>query len=88
MSSLSDELKLLFLVSELKILPLTSETEGERFEVPGVGTVVVQASVSPHPKCARCWHHAVDVGHSAEHPELCDRCVQNVYGEGEDREWF
>jgi isoleucyl-tRNA synthetase len=38
-------------------------------------------------KCVRCWHHRSDVGAYSEHPELCGRCVDNVEGEGEAREF-
>jgi isoleucyl-tRNA synthetase len=38
-------------------------------------------------KCVRCWHHRSDVGTYSEHPELCGRCVDNVEGEGEAREF-
>jgi isoleucyl-tRNA synthetase len=42
-------------------------------------------SVSSAQKCSRCWHHREDIGNHAAHPELCDRCVDNVEGEGEKR---
>ncbi|MBR1375948.1 MAG: isoleucine--tRNA ligase [Cardiobacteriaceae bacterium] len=38
-------------------------------------------------KCLRCWHHRADVGSVAAHPELCPRCVENVDGSGEKREF-
>ncbi|HQQ34409.1 MAG TPA: isoleucine--tRNA ligase [Rugosibacter sp.] len=43
---------------------------------------------SPYTKCARCWHWREDVGqhdHTAEHAELCSRCVDNLFGTGETR---
>ena len=47
--------------------------------------VVVAASV--HEKCVRCWHHREDIGVNQDHPELCGRCVENVVGEGEQRQY-
>jgi len=44
-------------------------------EFPGV-TVSVKSS--DNPKCVRCWIHDKDVGKSAEHPELCPRCLDVV----------
>jgi isoleucyl-tRNA synthetase len=42
-----------------------------------------------HAKCERCWHVREDVGMSvgkgAEHPELCGRCIDNLFGEGDGR---
>jgi len=40
---------------------------------------------SEHEKCARCWHHREEVGTIEAHPELCQRCVDNVDGDGEER---
>ena len=37
-------------------------------------------------KCERCWHHREDVGVSADHPTICGRCSENLFGEGEVRE--
>jgi len=45
----------------------------------------IQVKVSSHPKCGRCWHRLETVGKNSKHPELCDRCVQNVEGSGEVR---
>jgi isoleucyl-tRNA synthetase len=39
-------------------------------------------------KCVRCWHKREDVGNSAEHPELCGRCVTNIAGPGEQRRYI
>ena len=36
-------------------------------------------------KCTRCWHLREDVGNNATHPELCSRCIENVDGTGEER---
>jgi isoleucyl-tRNA synthetase len=40
---------------------------------------------SPHAKCDRCWHWRADVGRHTEHPSLCGRCVENLFGKGESR---
>ncbi|MGB5325837.1 MAG: class I tRNA ligase family protein, partial [Pseudomonadales bacterium] len=42
---------------------------------------------SAHDKCIRCWHHRADVGRSPEHPALCSRCIENIDGGGETREF-
>ena len=48
----------------------------------------IVATVSDKPKCIRCWHHRDDVGRHPDHPEICGRCVSNVEGPGEARQWF
>jgi isoleucyl-tRNA synthetase len=48
----------------------------------------IVARPSAAKKCVRCWHKREDVGSSAEHPELCGRCVINVAGPGEQRRYI
>ena len=36
-------------------------------------------------KCGRCWHHTMDAGEDAQHPDLCKRCISNLFGKGEYR---
>ena len=47
--------------------------------------LAVQAVPSPDTKCERCWHWRADVGQDPAHPEICGRCVSNLFGTGEDR---
>jgi len=47
--------------------------------------VVIEVRPSGHAKCERCWHYRADVGHDAQHPDLCGRCTANLYGAGEPR---
>ena len=42
---------------------------------------------STHPKCERCWHYRADVGSDATHPQICGRCVSNLFGSGEVRKY-
>jgi isoleucyl-tRNA synthetase len=45
----------------------------------------LQMTPTVHPKCVRCWHRRADVGADPRHPELCERCIRNVDGPGEQR---
>lgn len=51
-------------------------------EIPGLKLV---ATPTTHKKCFRCWHYCEDVGNNKDHPELCGRCVENLFGGGEER---
>ncbi|MGH8744171.1 MAG: isoleucine--tRNA ligase, partial [Burkholderiales bacterium] len=51
----------------------------------GVNGLELRVVPSPHPKCERCWHYRADVGADAAHPQLCGRCVANLFGAGELR---
>ncbi len=42
---------------------------------------------SDHDRCDRCWHQTESVGKDETHPELCERCIDNVDGEGESRQF-
>ena len=57
----------LCIVSEVKLQKAVGET-----------TVSVQKSSSE--KCQRCWNYWPTVGTSAEHPDLCKRCIEVVCG--------
>ncbi|MFB6259178.1 MAG: zinc finger domain-containing protein, partial [Thiohalorhabdaceae bacterium] len=50
-----------------------------------VAGLKVAAAVAQDPKCGRCWHRRPTVGENPDHPELCDRCVTNIEGAGEER---
>ncbi len=86
------ELRFFFIASDLRLDAGDAPADAVLSELEGAN-VWVSASVSDAPKCIRCWHHRVDVGQHAEHPELCGRCVENVaafegQGAGENRRWF
>ena len=67
----ASEIHFFFIVSECVI------SNGDSF-----GVSVFMASSE---KCVRCWHRHESVGSSKKHPELCNRCEQNIEGPGEDR---
>ncbi len=84
----SGELRFFFIVSDLHVAPLAPRPDDAvKVELEGV-EAWVSASVSDAAKCIRCWHRRDDVGSHAAHPELCDRCIGNIEGPGEDRRWF
>ena len=71
LASLGDDLKYVFIVSSARVIKSTEEK--------------VVATPLTHAKCERCWHVREDVGADADHPDLCGRCVSNLFGEGEVR---
>jgi isoleucyl-tRNA synthetase len=82
---LSDELRFVLITSYARTHPASERpSEALETEMPGLWVVVTPSS---YPKCVRCWHHREDVGTHLEHPELCGRCVENVDGAGEQRDF-
>ncbi|MDH3712638.1 MAG: isoleucine--tRNA ligase [Gammaproteobacteria bacterium] len=82
--------------SELRFLLITSAADVARLSEKPASAVRagesgaelwIAAEASQHPKCTRCWHQRADVGSEPAHPELCMRCVSNVEGNGEQREF-
>ena len=83
LEKLGDELRFVLITSYARVHPLADKPAGAvATEMAGISLVAV---ASAHTKCVRCWHHREDVGSSAEHPELCGRCAENVTGAGETR---
>ncbi len=75
LTRLGDDLRFVFITSSVKV----QEQQGS--------PVFIQVNPSAHTKCERCWHYRADVGHDAQHPDLCGRCTANLYGAGEPRSY-
>ncbi|WP_018232921.1 isoleucine--tRNA ligase [Thioalkalivibrio thiocyanodenitrificans] len=86
LSRLEGELRFVLITSYARVHSL-DERPSDAVETPlEDGTPLwTRITRSGHAKCPRCWHRREDVGTSAEHPELCGRCVENVAGDGERR---
>jgi len=85
LSTLDDELRFVLITSQAIVKPLADAPEGAvTTEVTGLSVAVEKSTAA---KCDRCWHHREDVGQNELHPELCGRCVTNVDGEGESRQF-
>ena len=70
--------------ADLRFVTITSKVEILESKE---NSISVTVKPSTHQKCARCWHHTSDVGSHAEHPDLCGRCISNLYGDGEVRQF-
>jgi isoleucyl-tRNA synthetase len=85
LEELGDELRFVLITSYARLHSIDEKTsEAIESDVPGL---YIQVSASKHDKCVRCWHHREEVGSDEKHPELCERCIENVDGEGESRQY-
>ena len=85
LDKLGDELRFVLITSAVKTeLYEGGGSEGDVSTHTGVHIDVIKAEGQ---KCARCWHFREDVGSNSEHPEICGRCVENVEGSGESRQY-
>jgi isoleucyl-tRNA synthetase len=75
-----DELRYLFLTSQVELLSEPAPLEGLQFvsQSEALGAGVVRADGE---KCDRCWNYSAQVGQSEEHPLLCERCVPALAGQ-------
>jgi isoleucyl-tRNA synthetase len=79
------ELRFLFITSSAEVRLLTEcPIEAIKSDAIELG-ILVEASTMA--KCARCWHRCEDVGEDNQHPELCQRCLGNITGHDELREF-
>lgn len=85
LAKMQDELRFVFITSDARIHPLSArDNNALATEMPNLW---ISVHVSPHTKCQRCWHRRADVGKNADYAELCARCVENVVGCGEIRNY-
>ena len=87
LEELKSELRFVLITSEVKLHLYDDVPENAKkcdIGIPALPLGIV-VSASQNDKCIRCWHHREDVGSNDLHPELCDRCIENVDGEGENR---
>ena len=88
LAKLEDELRFVLITSYARIHKDTEKDDSaEHYTLSTNDEVWVAVQASAHAKCVRCWHHREDVGGNDEHPELCGRCIENVDGEGEQRQF-
>ena len=73
LASLGDDLKFVFITSSMAVVA------GD--------AMAVKVTAAQDDKCERCWHWRADVGADAAHPTICSRCVSNLFGAGEVREF-
>ncbi len=87
LAKLQDELRFVMITSYASVKPLSEKTDAASKAELEHGEVWILAKASEKEKCTRCWHHRDDVGSNDTHPELCGRCVVNVDGAGEPRQF-
>ncbi|WP_281560158.1 isoleucine--tRNA ligase [Thalassomonas sp. RHCl1] len=91
-TDLADKIKMLG--EELRFVLITSKASVEQVDSAPENAVATEIeglwlSVTPSngSKCERCWHYTDDVGSNEQYNDLCGRCITNVEGDGEVREF-
>ncbi len=88
LEKLADELRFVLITSAARVHGTTVvPQQAAHLTLESNDELWVAVAASAHNKCVRCWHHCEEVGHHAEHPELCGRCIDNVAADGEPRQF-
>ena len=74
LNTLGRDLRFILIVSEVKLIQVSNPQQES-----------ISVVSSAYKKCERCWHYCQDVGHHQEYPTVCERCLANLYGDGEKR---
>ena len=76
LQTLGDDLRFVLITSQARVVRADGAHEPQIIVTP-----------SAHLKCERCWHWRAEVGCDAGHPTICGRCVGNLFGDGEPRDF-
>jgi len=83
LAKVGDELRFILITSKAAVADMSQAGDDAiETELSSLKLVVAKSSAE---KCERCWHYREEVGTIESHPTLCQRCVTNIEGEGEQR---
>ena len=85
LAKIGDELRFVLLTSKAAVADL-SQAGDDAIETE-LSSLKLVVNKSEAEKCERCWHYREEVGTIEAHPTLCQRCVTNIEGDGEQREF-
>ncbi|WP_129124700.1 isoleucine--tRNA ligase [Geomonas oryzae] len=69
------QLSEIFIVSKAELCETLS---GEVYQAEGIEGLEVAVSAAPGEKCERCWCYSEELGHDADHPAICPKCLAAV----------
>ncbi|OUS30391.1 isoleucine--tRNA ligase [Thalassotalea sp. 42_200_T64] len=83
--AIGEELRFALITSTATVVPVSAQPEGaSATELAGLWLSV---AASTGTKCERCWHYTDDIGTNDAHSDICGRCVSNIEGDGEVRQF-
>ncbi|QBF83956.1 isoleucine--tRNA ligase [Shewanella maritima] len=85
LAKVGDELRFVLLTSGVTVVDL-DQAGADAVETELANLKLAVAKSEAH-KCERCWHYRDEVGSIEAHPTLCQRCVTNIEGDGEKRDF-
>lgn len=83
LAKLGDELRFVLITSAAKVFSIKEKTKAAfSTSLPGL---FLEIRILKFKKCVRCWQCQSSVGQIEGHLDLCKRCVNNAFGNGEER---
>lgn len=86
LKQLGKELSFFCITSEAEVFPLSEKPSQVSLSVE-LSKIAIVVTALADPKCVRCWHRRADVNTIPTYPDICPRCVENIVGPGEVREY-
>ena len=88
LEAVGDELRFVFITSSAGLGNVDERPENAMpLRLESGDDYYIEVAAEQSDKCERCWHRRADVGAVDAHPTLCGRCVVNVSGAGETRQF-
>jgi isoleucyl-tRNA synthetase len=85
LDALQDELRFVLITSYAEVVAdSNAPLDAVMTDVPGLS---LKVAATANAKCERCWHRTADVNTHTDYPGICGRCVINVAGPGEERNY-
>ncbi|MDN3651710.1 isoleucine--tRNA ligase [Thalassotalea ponticola] len=84
LNHLQQELRFVLITSSVNVVVEAAPQSAYQSAIDGLSVGVTKSTGH---KCERCWHYTDDVGTHTEHAELCGRCITNIEGDGETRQF-
>jgi len=85
LKKLGDELHFVLITSKASITKQESSITGTEETLKTGEKIIIEAQACKDEKCSRCWHRKEDVGKHKDFEDLCERCITNINGPGENR---
>ncbi len=86
LDDLKDELKFVLITSKAKVESLNKTSGMQTIDIEDE-RIVAHTVKSNSKKCERCWHYSDTIDDSEKYQDLCERCINNIDGKGEIREF-
>lgn len=85
LESVADELRFILITSQARVTEFQNAPDDALST--DISDLKLRITKLDDDKCVRCWNRRPEVGDIAVHPQLCERCIKNIDGEGEVRNY-